>query len=201
MLIANDLSGCIKPLGPCAFRIRLDILAQSVVKLAREGQNEPKPRGSGAASLSFAACRESGDLIAMLPTPTQIFAKYKNDEIGFAEVNEMTAPHDQGLIEERGEDYRNSAVALLPTEAVDLSLTLPVISTRLTPSFAAGTAWRISADTMRTPDDPPENWLSGSLRYLGYFHFGALGGLLPAAFLVAVTSVRDILPLWFAIPH
>ena len=115
----------IKPLGPCLFWIGLDILAQSVVKLAREGQNEPNPRGSGAASLSFAASRESGDLIAMLPTPTQIFAKYKNDEIGFAEVNEMTAPHDQWLIEERGEDYRNSAVALLPIEGVDLSLMLP----------------------------------------------------------------------------
>lgn len=49
----------------------------------------------------------------MLPTPTQIFAKYERGEIGFAEVNEMMAQHAKGLIEEMEEDYRNPAAALL----------------------------------------------------------------------------------------
>ena len=49
----------------------------------------------------------------MLPTPTQIFAKYERGEIGFAEVNEMMAQHAKGLIEEMEEDHRNPAAALL----------------------------------------------------------------------------------------
>ena len=50
----------------------------------------------------------------------------------------------------------------------------------------------MGADAMKTPDDPSEDWLSRALRYLGYFLFGALGGLLPAAFLVAASPARDI---------
>ena len=50
----------------------------------------------------------------------------------------------------------------------------------------------MGADAMKIPDDPPEDWLSRALRYLGYFLFGALGGLLPAAFLVAASPARHI---------
>ena len=50
----------------------------------------------------------------------------------------------------------------------------------------------MGAETMRTSGDLPEDWLSRSLRYLVYFLFGALGGLLPAAFVVAATSARHI---------
>jgi hypothetical protein len=40
--------------------------------------------------------------------------------------------------------------------------------------------------------DFPEDWLSRLLRYFGYFLFGALLGLIPAAFLVAATSAPHI---------
>jgi len=45
---------------------------------------------------------------------------------------------------------------------------------------------------MSTLGDPPEDWLSRLLRYMGYFLFGAFVGLLPAAFLIAATSARHI---------
>ena len=44
---------------------------------------------------------------------------------------------------------------------------------------------------MSTFGDPPEDWMSRSLRYLGYFIAGAFVGLLPAV-LVAATSASHI---------
>lgn len=49
----------------------------------------------------------------MLPTPSQIFAKYDRGEIGLPEVHEMISRHAKGLIEEMEEDYRNPAAALM----------------------------------------------------------------------------------------
>ena len=55
---------------------------------------------------------------------------------------------------------------------------------------------------MSTFSDPPEDWFGRIVRYLGYFLFGVLLGMVPAAFLVAAVASPHIawkIPIYIVI--